>query len=440
MLSYILLAIAAILLVVLVGFYVQGAFRRSFDINLIGLPSSSPHFAITLGSMADSHVTQGRVQHFWSQIDAIQTARLRAIAQAKSSIQFETFIMTPGRRAEAFKVCLCERARAGVQIHLLADSYGARSLPDSYWHDLKSTGVEIQFFNPFSWRDPVSYLRRNHRKLLIIDQKFALIGGAGMSDMWDGVESKGDDIPWLDFEVQWSGPCIGFLTGLFLQHWLDAGGTVDLNQHKPTNSIHHAAHQDASPASESFHRSQPSDVIVTPGEDPTPAASSIRSLLQLCLLAAQERLWIASPYLLPDAATCGLLSDTHRRGVDVRILTMGPDSDKPYVYYVSRERYGPLLRQGIKLHEYQPNMMHAKVMLVDRHWVSMGSANLDPRSFFHNDELNLCSNDDELVQQIEAFFQRAFEDSKRVQFQPWGDRPLLERLIGNSVNLFYWQL
>jgi cardiolipin synthase len=440
MLSYIVLAIAAIFFATLMCFYVQGAFRRSFDVNLIGLPASSPHFAISLGSMADSHVTQGIVQQFWSKIDTIQQERLRAIAQAKQSIQFETFIMTPGRRADAFKDSLCERARAGVQIQLLVDSYGAKSLPDSYWRELTSAGAEIRFFNPFSWRDPISYLRRNHRKLLIIDQEFAMVGGAGISDMWDGVESKGEDIPWLDFEVQWSGSCIGFLTGLFLQHWLDAGGTVDLNQHKPTDAIRHTPHQADEPAGEPLHSSQPSEVVVTPGEDPTPADSSIRSLLQLCVLSAQERLWIASPYLLPDEATCKLLSSAHRQGVDVRILTMGPDSDKPYVYYVSRERYGPLLRQGIKLHEYQPNMMHAKVILVDRHWVSMGSANLDPRSFFHNDELNLCSNDNGLVQQLDAFFRKAFEESYRVQLEQWGDRPLLERIIGNSVNLFYWQL
>jgi cardiolipin synthase len=119
---------------------------------------------------------------------------------------------------------------------------------------------------------------------------------------------------------------------------------------------------------------------------------------------------------------------------------MGPRSDKSYVYYTSRERYKPLLQQGIKIHEYQPSMMHAKILLVDDQWVSVGSANLDPRSFFHNDELNLCVGDRNLTEQVENFFKQKFNDSELVQFQTWKNRPVKERLIGRLANLMYWQL
>jgi len=396
--------------ITLIAFYIRGSFRRQAQFRLIGLPATSNHFAETVASLSDSH--------------AIQSARLQAIAQAQHSIFFETFIMTPGRRADAFKDSLCAQAQAGVQVQILVDSYGAKSLPSDYWRTLSNAGAEIRFFNPFSWRDPISYLRRNHRKLLIIDQAFALIGGAGISDMWDGIESEGEAIAWYDFEVQWQGELVGLLTGLFFQHWLDAGGEVNLNDLDPKRS--------------EVEQSYP--IIITPGEDPTPSDSSIRSLLQLCILSAQKRIWIASPYLLPEPKTCQMVADICKKGIEVRILTMGPQNDKPYVYYVSRERYKPLLKSGVKIHEYQPSMMHAKVILIDDHWVSMGSANFDPRSFFHNDELNICTSHATLVHNIENFFEEAFQKSHCVDFKEWSDRPLQERAYGKLGSAFYWQL
>lgn len=422
-----------LVLIILATFYFQGAFRKHIPCHLIGLPASTPHFATTLASMSDSHSTSGVIQHFWTEIDAIQTSRLRLIEKAQQSIQFETFIMTPGARADAFAEALCKRARAGVEVQLLADSYGANSLSEEYWRTLKQAGVDVRFFNPFSWRDPLTYLKRNHRKLLIVDQQIAMIGGSGISDWWDGSEYEENPVPWLDFEVQWQGEVIGFLTGLFYQHWLDAEGVVDLNQHQPYASVESVKHSQ-------IPSSTVSKIVATPGEDPSLRDSAIRSLFQVCVLSAQERIWIASPYLLPDQTTCRMLCQIRQRGVDVRILTMGPRSDKKYVYYVSRERYGPLLKEGIKLHEYQPSMMHAKMVLIDRHWVSLGSANLDPRSYYHNDELNLCTDDSALIDQVADFFERSFEASQIIQIKEWRDRPLKERMVGTLSNILYWQL
>ncbi|MGB3493031.1 MAG: phosphatidylserine/phosphatidylglycerophosphate/cardiolipin synthase family protein [Elainellaceae cyanobacterium] len=410
--------------VILISFYIRGSFRPTTATHLIGLPAASSHFATTLASFSDSHATWGEMAQFWGNVDDIQSARLEAIAQAQHSIQFETFIMTPGHRADAFRDSLCQQAQKGIHVQLLADHYGAKSISPAYWDQLRSAGVEVRFFNPFTWRDPIHYLRRNHRKLLIIDQTFALIGGAGMSDLWDGVESKEEAIDWLDFEVKWQGRLVGFLTGLFWQHWLDAGGQVNLNHHAPDRSKSNHCHP----------------VVITPGEDPTPADSPIRSLLQLCMISAQRRIWLASPYLLPDPKTCQMLADLCRKGIEVRILTMGHRNDKPYVYYVSREHYKSLLSNGVKIHEYQPSMMHAKVILIDDHWVSLGSANVDPRSFFHNDELNICSNHPSFITHIETFFEKAFQESLLINAEKWRDRPFVEKIYGKIGNAFYWQL
>lgn len=419
-----LLILGVLVVVPLFYLYLHGAFRRQNQYSLVGMSASDDHYLASLASMSDSLMTEGVATHFWSDIDVIQRQRLDLIAQAERLIQFETFKMSPGKRADAFSDALCQKARAGLTVQVLADSYGAQHMANSYWQRLTQAGVEVNFFNPFSWRSPLDYVRRNHRKLLIVDQRVAMVGGAGISDLWDGKDDNPGQVQWYDFEVKWQGDLVGLLTGFFLQHWLTAGGQVNLNEHLPGISFS----EDGSP------------VLITPGEEPTSGDSPIRSLFQITILSAQRRLWISSPYLLPDEATCEMLGQIKAKGVDVRILTMGPNCDKSYVYYTSRQRYGKLLGRGIKIHEYQPSMMHGKSVLVDHHWASMGSANLDPRSFFHNDELNLCNNSPELIQHLEAFFENGFTEGHLIQMPEWEKRPLTQKIVGGIGNFFYWQL
>ncbi len=418
----ILLTLGVVLLMPLVLVYLHGAFRKILRYHIIGLSASAPHFSVTLASFTNSQRTAGNATRFCTDIDAIQAARLEAIGNARRLIQFETFIMTPGRRSREFAKALCQKAAAGVKVQLLIDGFGAKTLPLDYWRDLEKAGVEVRVFNPFSWRSPRDYVRRNHRKLMIIDQRTARIGGVGISDIWDG--SNHSRPPWFDFEVQWEGQAVDLLTGFFWQHWSGAGGIVDLNEHEPDTS-----------------RTDPSyQMMITSSNDPSAANSGIRSLFQSCVLAAHERIWIASPYLLPDGETVELLSNIQKNGVDVRILTMGPRNDTATVYYVSRKHYGRLLKGGIKVHEYQPSMMHAKAILIDDKWVSLGSANLDPRSFFHNDELNMGTDAPHLIQNVERMFEKGFEQSRLVHINDWYQRSYKERIIANVANLLYWQL
>ncbi|MGJ3251000.1 MAG: phospholipase D-like domain-containing protein [Elainellaceae cyanobacterium] len=404
--------------------YAQGFFRRRRSYSLQRLPNPADEgFTLTLASLSDSFRTQGRITGFWLEADAIFNARLTAIRQARRSIQFETFIMTPGRRASDFADALIEQAEAGVNIQLVVDHYGTKSIPNSYWKRLRSAGIEVRFFNPFDWRSPFDYLDRTHRKLLLIDQVKVLIGGAGVSDMWDGKEASKEGMPWLDFEVCFEGETAAFLEGIFLQHWLDAGGVIDLEGKTFKAFTNHD-----------------SDTLITSGEDPTLRDSSVRSLLQTLTYSAQTRLWLASPYLLPnDDFRKGLLH-CKKKGVDVRLLTMSACTDKSYVYYASREMYRDLLEAGIQIFEYQPSMLHSKTILIDDSWISFGSANFDSRSFFHNDELNLSTKDAGLVQKIEQFFELAFSRSQAITRQRWQQRPLWHRFLGQCSLLLRHQL
>jgi cardiolipin synthase len=170
-------------------------------------------------------------------------------------------------------------------------------------------------------------------------------------------------------------------------------------------------------------------ILVTPGDAPSNLSSAIRALFTTAIFAAQERVWIASPYFLPDHQSRQALITAKKRGIEVHILTCGPRNDKKLVYYASVELYGYLLPAGIKISEHQPSMLHAKCLLVDDKWVSTGSVNFDPRSFFHNDELDISTAESQMVQHIEQLFHTGFERSKLVSMTDWQTRPLCQRIV-----------
>lgn len=417
--------LVSILMAIPMLLYLLGAFRPQHRYVLKNLPDpASKNFGLTLASLSDSLITTGRTTHFCVGAEQIFQARLSAIADARHSILFETFFMTPGRRANEFAEALIERAQQGVIIRLVADSYGVKAIPESYWQGLRHAGIQVGFFNRFQWRSPLDYLDRTHRKLLIVDQKVALIGGAGVSDMWDTAPHSQADEEWLDFEVRLEGQVVSVLRGIFLQHWLDTHGSFDF---RDRNLIHGSLDDRLR-------------IIVTPGEDPTYRDSAIRSLLNVKIIAARKRIWIASPYFLPDLNTREEMAAAKQRGVDIRILTMGPRTDKPFVHHTCRTLYPRILQTGVDIYEYQPSMMHSKVILIDDSWVSIGSANFDPRSFFRNDELNLSIAEATTFNQVESFFKMGFERSHLIQPIDLRRRSLRERLIGRLGLFAYWQL
>ncbi len=368
-------------------------------------------------------ITTGCSTGFWIEADDIYAARIKAIQSAQQTIHFETFFMTPGKRVNEFAAAIAERATSGVKVQMIVDQYGVKSLPQRYWKRLQAAGVEIRFFNSFNWKAPIDYFARTHRKVLLIDGKVGLIGGAGVSDYWDGLKKIGDTAPWYDFEMRFEGALIAALEGMFMQHWAYVEGTANLDP-------------------QIFNLEPESDqtYLVTAGDDPSYRASSVKALFQTNIYAATKRVLISSPYFLPDKNLRQALIAAKKEGVEVRILTNGPQCDKKLVYYASCEIYRDLLAAGIEIYEYQPSMMHAKALLVDDCWVSTGSANFDPRSFFHNDELDVSTGEDQLVKNTEQLFLKGFSKSKCITMADWRNRPLWKRLVGRTVLFFQSQL
>lgn len=425
LLWWLFIALVIVSLVLLVGFYFKGAFRDRVKYQADCVPDpKEPRFAATLSSITNSFITKGRVTDFWAEPALIQQARLDAIKKAQHTIDFETFFMTPGKRADDLAVALAERATAGVKIRLIVDSYGTKNISQQYWQRLQAVGIEIVFFNSFKWKAPLDYAGRTHRKLLLVDSKFALVGGAGISDLWDGQEKDDDTQPWLDIEMSLAGEIVLLLEGIFSQHWTYGGGTANLVREKLPSS-----------AKEDYL------MLVTPGANPQYRFSPIKALKYNSIISARKRIWLASPYFLPDLNSQELLVAAKKQGLEVKILTTSKRSDKKPVYYASYEHYGRLLQGGVEIYEYQPSMIHAKMLLIDDHWVITGSANFDPRSFDHNEELDIVSSQAELVENIKRVFETGFAQSKQVTLAEWQQRSWWRhRLLGNIVNFFQWQL
>jgi cardiolipin synthase len=422
---WLLIALAIISLILLIGFYFQGAFRDRIKYRANYFPDPrKPSFAVTLSSITNSFITKGVVTGFWAEPALIQQARLDAIKKARHTIDFETFFMTPGKRADDFAMAIAERATAGVKIRLIVDSYGTKDISPQYWQRLKAVGVELVFFNSFKWKAPLDYAGRTHRKLLLVDGKVALIGGAGISELWDGKEKEDDTQPWLDIEISLAGEIIFILEGIFSQHWTYSGGTADIVREKLQSS-----------------QKEQYLMLVTPGANPQYRFSPIKALKYNSIISARKRIWLASPYFLPDVNSQELLVIAKKQGLDVKILTTSKRSDKKPVYYASYEHYGRLLQGGVEIYDYQPSMIHAKMLLVEDRWVITGSANFDPRSFDHNEELDVVSSQPELVRNITKVFETGFAQSKRVTFREWKQRSWWQhRFFGNAVNFFQWML
>ena len=417
---FLLVAVSLVLWLIL---YLRGTFEPHVQYHFDRyFALSDPNFLPILMGFSQSLLTQAHITGFWWQPDQIYQARLAAIKKAQHLIQFETFFMTPGCRADEFAEALIERSRHGVQVQLLIDHAGSHTMPSSYWKRLQAVGIEVRFFHPPRWKIPLKYLSRTHRKLLIVDGTIALTGGMGVSDHWDGNPKIGDKAPWLDCEIQLENEIVSILTGVFLGHWVYAEGMGRVNPLPPQQASTHAR------------------AMLVTASDADSKVSPIDALIWLSLQAAQQHIWIVSPYFILDRNTRHALIKAKKRGVDVQVITTGPHNDKLPIYYAAREHYRELLAAGIMIHEYQPSMMHAKLMLVDQQWINFGSANFDPRSFFHNEELNFACFDSNFAATLKQFFREAFDNSDRIELSRWRHRLWWQKWLGKLTLFLRWQL
>ncbi len=315
---------------------------------------------------------------------ATYAVMLEQIAAARSRIHLENYIIRDDATGREFAGVLIDRARSGIAVRMLYDWFGSMATSGRYWDALRDSGVEVRAFSPPTLHDPLLIAARDHRKLLVVDGAAAVAGGLCIGDEWSGdpVHSR---LPWRDTALSVVGPAARVLDTAFGRAWRFAGGTPP---------------DDAAEL--------PADVTETGGTAvrviaTEPGRERAYRTVDLLLGFARSRIWITEAYLVTPQRMYQALQDAARDGVDVRLLLPGT-SDLRVVRNITRVGYRGLLRAGVRIWEWQGPMLHAKTIVADGHWTSVGSSNLNASSLLANWELDLLVDDEPLAQAMERQF------------------------------------
>ncbi|HYT83111.1 MAG TPA: phospholipase D-like domain-containing protein [Gemmatimonadales bacterium] len=340
-------------------------------------------------------------------------AMLALIAGAGGAVHFENYIIRDDRTGRRFADALAERARAGVRVRVLYDALGSVGTGRRFWRALRRAGADVRAFRPLWTSGPFEVFSRDHRKLLVVDGREAMLGGLCIGDEWAGDPQRGRQ-PWRDTMVTVCGPAVAALDLSFARVWARTGTRLP----------------DDEPAPERPSESCGTSVVrVIDGE---PGLSRAYRAVQLLAAAVTERLWITDAYLVAPPPLYASLVDAARSGVDVRLLLPGT-SDIPVVRTFTRIGYRDLLRAGVRIFEYRGPMLHAKTIVADREWARVGSTNLNLSSLLGNYELDVVADCDSLSEALAAQFRHDQAQSREIVLLE--RRRLPARLVGAPVPL-----
>lgn len=383
--------------------------------------TQDPQFRRAIGALLGPALVGGNRAQELLNGDQIFPDMLKAIRSAQHSITFETYIYWSGTIGREFADALSERAKAGVKVHVLLDWVGSAKIDDSFLDEMRAAGVEIRKFHQPNWYNLGRLNNRTHRKLLVVDGKTGFTGGVGIAPKWTG---NGQDAEhWRDSHFRVEGPVVAQMQAVFMDNWLKVTGQV----------MHGEAYF---PAIQVMGDS----VAQVFSSSPSGGSESMQLMYQLSITAAAHSVDLSSAYFVPDALTTQALTDALQRGVKIRIITPGEIIDTDTVRAASRGSWGPLLKAGAQIYEYQPSMYHCKVMIVDNLLVSVGSTNFDNRSFRLNDEANLNVYDPAFAQRQTLIFETDLKTARQVTYDDWINRPLKEKLTEKLALLLGSQL
>ena len=382
--------------------------------------------AVEVGSRAFLHaaealtaapISEGNEAEVLVNGDRIFPAMLETIRAAERSVNLLTYVYWQGEPARDVARVLCERASDGVEVNVLLDWLGSLPMEEGLLDDLRAAGVNVARFRPLK---PYAIRRlnnRTHRKVLVVDGRVGMTGGVGIAEEWSG--DAQDPEHWRDTHVRVRGPVVRGLQGAFAENWLEATGDTLVG--------------DAYlPDLEPLDGGGPMQVVRS---NAGVGDTNAEALAFLAIASAKRSLDITNAYFAPRPAFIEALGDAAERGVAVRILVPGPQIDKQFVRVAGRQAYEGLLGRGVRIWEYQPTMLHAKTMVVDGAWSSIGSVNLDNRSFQLNDEVTLAVQSDAFARELTAQLGRDLEVSEEMRRGRWARRPLRQRAAERAMAL-----
>jgi cardiolipin synthase A/B len=378
-------------------------------------------FVQTMHALTGAAMTGGNAIEVLKNGVEIFPAMLAAIRGAKKTINVEFYIYWDGEIGRTFAEALAERARAGVNVSVVLDAVGSASMSHDLTDFLQRNGVWVEWYHPIRWYTLSRANHRTHRKLLIVDGEIGFTGGVGIADNWLGDADAEDH--WRETMVRVEGPAVAQMQFAFLDNWVKSRGEILTGL-------------------DYFPQISPRGDCLTQvvKSSPSEGSSTVKLMYTVSIVSARKSIYISSAYFVPDRDTIRALEAAVRRGVDVRVIVPGELIDVPLARQASRLHYAQLLRRGIRIFEYQPTMMHAKTMVVDGVWTTIGSSNFDARSFRLNDEVNVNIYDDDVAAIMERHFFEDLARSEEVTTPRWLRRSWMDRAKERLAGWFKPQL
>ncbi|MFZ7125465.1 MAG: phospholipase D-like domain-containing protein [Desulfobacterales bacterium] len=350
-----------------------------------------------------------------------------AMREARHHIHLETFIIDDESVGSELADILIERRRDGVEVRMVYDSFGALNTEDAYFARLRENGVELHHFHPVNPIENIQIWRvnnRHHRKIVVVDGKIGFIGGINISATYSSSSvssARGPDQGWRDTQIKVEGPGVAQLQEIFTRFWLDETGA-------PLEGGDYFPH--LGDAGKDLTR-----VVHSTGGD---AEADIYHVYLTAIEHARQKIWITQGYFSPDERFLTALQAAAERGVDVRLLLPGM-TDSWITINSSRNHYSMLLEKGIRIFERKDALQHAKTALIDGIWSTIGSTNLDYRSFLHSNEANIVIWGRGFGSKMEETFLEDQAKNQEIKFEDWHRRSWMQRAIESLANMFkYW--
>jgi cardiolipin synthase len=356
---------------------------------------------------------------------------IAAARAATSSINLETYIFDRDKIGLEFADLLIEKQRQGVTVNIMVDAVGTLTVPTAFFERMRAAGIHLVVFNPVNpaaRKGKWELNNRDHRKLMVVDGKVAFTGGINISSTYANSSffrsrrprSDEKDVGWRDTHIKVEGPAVAAMQWSFVYNWVrqDAG---DLPEQDYFPMLYAAGDK----------------LVRVLAADPDAGFEIYKSLL-LAINGAKKSVHITAAYFVPDQQTVDALAAAARRGVDVRLVLPGV-SDHGLVFHAGRNFYEPLLAAGAKIFQLQGAVLHAKTAVIDGAWSTIGSTNIDRRSFLHNYELNVVVVDPGFGADMESAFNEDLRDSKQITLDAWRHRPWSDRIKEMAARLTeYW--
>ena len=359
---------------------------------------------------------------------ATYAAMLKAIDEARDSINLETFIFDDDETGKKFADLLLKKRAEGVQVNVIYDSVGSLGTPVAFFKRLRDGGVQVLEFNPVNplkvrkkWR----INHRDHRKLLVVDGRIAFTGGVNISGVYTSHLSPGSpesnkghaEKPWRDTHVMIEGPAVAELQKHFIETWKWQKGPQlpDRTYFPPL-------------------KKEGDDLIMVIGSRMGEKNRLTYIMYYSAFVSAERYIHLTNSYFVPDDDTVDALTEAARRGIDVKVI-LPNKGDELTVFYAGRSYYKELLKAGVKLYERKGGVLHAKTAVVDDVWSTVGSTNMDMWSFANNYEMNAVILGKDFADEMEAMFEDDLKESKEITLEHWNKRPLFDRVRDRFARL-----